>query len=98
MSIPAPKAAEEPAKRLVNWRGPGYGVVRVSQAVLVPVLRGNELNKALVAHPRAAKCIQVARVSGLPQVYRRNRSDGRPEGMTSHDEGMVGIRLEGGPD
>lgn len=98
MSIPASKAPKEATKRLLDrWR-PGDRIIRMSHPVLAPVLRGYELDKALVAHPGAAECVKVAGVAGLPQVHRRNRPDSRPEGMTGHDEGVVGVRLECGPD
>lgn len=98
VSIPAPEAPKEPAKRLVDRWGPGHGVVRVGHAVLVSVLRGDELDEALVAHPRAAERVEVAGVACLPQVYRRDGPDGRAEGVPGHDEGVVGVRLERGPD
>lgn len=96
--IPTPEAPEKPAKRLVDRWVPGHGVVRMGHTVLVPVLRGDELNEALVAHPRAAERVKVAGVAGLPQVYRRDGPNGRAEGVPGHDEGVVGIRLERGPD
>lgn len=96
--VPAAKAPKKPAKRLVDRRVPRDGVVRMGHAVLAPVLRGNELDKALVPDPRAAERVEVARVAGLPEVNRRNRADGRPEGVSGHDEGVVGVRLERRPD
>lgn len=66
--------------------------------VLVPVLRGYKLDKALVTHPGAAECVEVAWVAGFPQMHCRNRPNSRPEGMSGHDQGVVGIGLERGPD
>lgn len=70
----------------------------MSHPVLAPVLGGYELDEALVAHSGAAECVKVAWVAGLPQVHRRNRPDSRPEGMSHHDESVVGVCLECRPD
>lgn len=70
----------------------------MSHTILAPVLRGDELDKALISHPGTAECIKVAGVASFPQMHCRNRPDGRPEGMPGHDEGVIGVCLECGPD
>lgn len=70
----------------------------MSNPILAPVLRGDELDEPLIAYPGAAECIKVAGVASFPQMHCRNRPDGRSEGMPGHDEGVIGECLEGGPD
>lgn len=98
MSKSTPKAPKKTTKQLVDRGRPWDRVIRMSHPVLAPVLRGYELNEALIPYSRAAECVKIAGVTSLPQVHRRNRPDSRSEGVPGHDEGVVGVCLERGPD